>query len=396
MAAPRNNAYAVASGAGVYAGRAAPSGLPSWVTSAVSGRWGVVPVAAALSTLNPRDNPAINPAHPGNPEWYLSGHPYIVTAWCGACFDEDGDALWLPLSGGHADYAGNEPYKLALNQEVPAWTMVRAPSGAVGNLLTTNDGQEASGVYADGQPRSIHSYNKPCYVPGVGPFIVSMGNTSWSGQAGPNKPVKINPNTGLGTLMATCTGASLGGGGRISCSAFDPTRGAQGSIWGRGSGFFKLQRYDVAADSWTQEIGSSTNSNGYQSLCYLPAFDCLLFADADGLKVFDCATSTWHTPSVTGTGAATWSACQLVHVTGSGHCYTWNNASDTTLITRIALGANPRTALTVDTLAVDGGNAVTPTAKTANGTYGRFTYSPNLGLFILMNSTSGSVYFFKP
>lgn len=375
--------------------RGKPSGLPSWVTSAVSGRWGTVPVSAALSTLDPKSNPAINPNHPGNPEWYASGHSYIVTAWCGACFDSDGDALWLPLQGGHADYAGNEPYKLSLNQETPAWTMVRPPSGAVGNLLTTNDSQEASGVYADGQPRSIHSYNKPCYVPGVGPIIVAQGNTSWGGQAGPNKPVKINPVTGLGTLMATCTAASLGGGSRLSCSAFDPTRGTQGSIWSRAAGFSKMQRYDVAADTWTQEIGSSTNSNGYQALCYLPGQDCLLFADSDGLKVFDCANSTWYSPTVTGTGAATWSACQLVYVASTGKAYTWNNASATTDITRISW-SDPRTALTVDTLPVDGGNAVTPTAKQTNGTYGRFAYSANLGVFILMNSTSGSVYFFKP
>lgn len=187
--------------------RGGPSALPSWVSEAVSGRWGVVPVAAALSTLDPKLYDTINPDYPASPEWYGSGFVTIATAWCGACYDQADDALWLPLSGGHADYGGNEPYKLALNQEAPAWTMVRPPSGAIGNLLTTNDSQEASGVYSDGQPRSIHSYNKPCYVPGVGPFIAAQGNTWFSGQAGTNKPVKISPTTGLGTLMAACTAA---------------------------------------------------------------------------------------------------------------------------------------------------------------------------------------------
>lgn len=127
----------------------------------------------------------------------------------------------------------------------------------------------------------------------------------------------------------------------------------------------------------------------------MPEVDCLLFSDADGLRVFDCATSAWHTPTVTGSPAAEWSACQLVYVQSADEAYTWNNATSTTSITRLSW-ADPRTAVTVDTVPVDGGNSVTPSAMTANGTYGRFWYSPNLGCFFVFNSVSGSIYFFKP
>lgn len=395
MATPRADSSSAPSGAVLAAGRAAPSGLPSWVSSASAGQWGVVPVAAALSTLDPKTNDAINPNYPGSPEWYGStGFAGIVDPWCGGCYNADGDELWLPLGGGHNDYGGNEPYKLSLNQETPAWTMVRAPSGAIGNLLTTKDSQEASGVYSDGQPRSIHSYNKPVWVPNVGPYISAQGGTWYSGQAGTKKAIFIDPDTGMGTMLAECTGSLPS---NISAACFDPSRGTQGSIWSRGAGasFAKMQRYDVAADSWTVDIGNSLAPDNYLGMCYMPEEDCILLIYPSGQRVFDCTTGVYHNPTFSGSPAASHSAGQPVWV--GGKAYMWNNSTNTTLITRYTPGENPRTdEWTVDTLTVDGGNAVTPTAKQTNGTYGRFAYSPNLGIFILTNSISGPVYFFKP
>lgn len=393
MATPRADSCSAPSGAVLACGRAAPSGLPSWVAAAVPGRWGEVPVAAALSTLNPLNNPAINPNHPGSPEWYGStGFNGILVPWCGACYNADGDELWLPLGGGHNDYGGNEPYKLALAQEVPAWSMVRPPSGAIGNLLTTNDGQEASGVYSDGRPRSIHSYNKPVWVPGVGPYIAAQGNTWYSGQAGTNRPIAIDPVTGEGTLKTACP-ASLPY--RINAGCHDPTRGTQGSIWSRSSGTAKMQRYDVAADSWTIDLGSSAGPTNYLGMAYMPEHDCILISAGDGWRVFDCQTYAYTSPTFSGSSPLSVGSCQPIWI--NGKAYAWNNSSDTTEVTRLTPGANPRTdTWTVDTLTVDGGNTVTPAARQANGTYGRFAYSPNLGIFVLVNSTSGAVHFFRP
>lgn len=392
MATPRADTYVADSGATVAGGRAA-AGLPSWVSSAVSGRWGTVPVAAALSTLDPKLNPALNPDYPASPEWYGStGFGSLVTTWCGACFNAAADELWLPLGGGHNDYGGNEPYKLSLNQETPAWTMVRPPSGAIGNLLTTNDGQEASGVYSDGQPRSIHSYNKPVWVPGVGPYIAAQGNAWYSGQAGTNKPIAIDPVTGLGTMKTACP-ASLAY--RLNAGCFDPTRGTQGSIWTRSSGTAKMQRYDVAADTWSVDLGSSSSPTNYVGMVYMAEHDCILISAGDGWRVFDCQTYAYTTPTFSGSSSLDVGSCQPIWIDGKG--YAWNNAANTTQVTRLTPGANPRTdTWTVDALTVDGGNAVTPTARVTDGTYGRFWYSPNLGLFCLMNSVSGSIYFFKP
>lgn len=386
-----NDTYRVPLGVSAHIGR---NLYPTWVSAAVAGRWGTVPVSAALSTLNTRDNPSINPVYPSSPEWYgNTGFTSIMYAWCGGCYDTSSDVFWLPLQGGHQDYAGNEPYKLQLNSENPTWVMLRPPSGAIGNLLTTNDGQESSGVYSDGRPRAVHSYNKPVYVPGVGPYIALQGNTSWTAGGGRPGPIKVDPITGEATFYSTNTllnGVSSGLG-----STFDPTRGTQGSIWVRGVGTGRFHRFDVATDTWYQNIGPSTSSTGYCSLAYMPEYDCIMWSDTFGqLRIFDCSNNTVHTPSISGTITAALSGAQLVWV--NGKAYTWNNSSNTTLITRISPGADPRTSLIVDTLVVGGGNATVPNSAATTGTYGRFWYSTNFNMFFLTNGINGPVYYFKP
>lgn len=394
MAAPRADSYTAASGGVVYGGRAASR--PAWRRAMGANTWAVVPTANSLSSLDPKTDPAVNPVYPSSPNWYAAGHEAIVSAWCGACYDSAGDVLWLPLGGGHSDYAGNEPYKLALKMESPTWTRVRNPSGAIGNLLTINDGQEATGIYSDGQPRAIHSYNKPVYVPNVGPYIAVQGNTSLTAAGGTRRPVAVDAATGLGTLKAdnAYAGSSSGGG-----ACFDPTRGALGSIWWRGAATNAFCRYDVSADTWVQ-VGGTYTISGYTSLCYLPDADCILWGNDGGTAwaVIDCSTGARHTPTFSGSvsGSLRPGSCQTRWVAELGSVCAWDNSTNTTLITRLTPGANPRTdAWTIDSITVSGSNAVTPTTRAANGTYGRFAYSQNLGGFLVLNATNQSPYFFS-
>jgi hypothetical protein len=120
--------------------------------------------------------------------------------------------------------------------------------------------------------------------------------------------------------------------------------------------------------------------------------------------VFDCTAETWHFPTFSGapavnnpgTGGLWPGLCQPTWVPNLGAFCAWDNDTSRTLITTLAPGADPRTdAWTVSTLAVDGGNTVTPSAAQGNGTYGRFQYWPAGGGFVLLNAASGPGYFFK-
>lgn len=396
MPTPRPDTASIASGADLWAGRDAP--YPAWRTHMTTGTWAQIPQTVSLDDIDPRDDPEINPNFPSAPEFYgIGGWPTIITAWNGGCYDQTADEFWLPLQGGHADYAGNDPLKAPVNVESVSWSRLRNPSGAVGNLLTTDDGQETTGVYADGQPRSIHSYNKPVFVPGFGPVIACQMNTSWSGSAGTSFPVYINPTNGNGTLGATCPSRGSESGG---AACYDPTRGTGvGVVWWKGNGTGSFCRLDPLADSWVTH-GSDIALSGYNSLAYMPGEDVLLIGN-DGLAqdwaVFDPVTNTMHQPTFSGTpgGGLRSGVCQPLWYAPLGCFLAWDNSTDRTLITTLTPGADPRSdTWTIGTLSVDGSNAVTPSVRQTNGTYGRFFVSPNLKVAGVLNGVTEQIYAF--
>lgn len=379
--------------------------IPEWARNAASQTWVTVPVAATLDSIDPADTATWNPVFPSTPEWEanLLRQAMIVDAWCGATYDEATDQMWLGLGGGHGDYAGNEIYACRFSEAAPRWRMVRPPSGAVGNTLTTNDGQDSTGLYSDGRPRATHTTNRWVYAPGVGPVIAAHGATSWGGNAGKSWSLFFNETNGEALISSDSAGLIMtqvsGSGG-----CYDPSRHA---IWWCPMGTTAIRRYDIPTSGGVNTgtmtaVGSAFSKSGYSSLCYLPGFDCLLVGVSDegalgSWRVFDCVTGTLHTPTFSGTPAvADQGQTQWRWAPSLGAACGWNNSSNTTLITKLTPGANPRTdAWTVSTLPVDGSNAVTPSAKTSHGTYGRFAYSPRMGGFIVFNSTTGSTYFYK-
>lgn len=381
--------------------------MAHWARNVASGVWVEVPVAATLDSIDPIDNVAINPNHPLAPEWASNTNRQgaVVYAWCGAAYDDATDTMWLGIGGGHGDYAGNEVYRCQFNTAAPAWEMVRAPSGAVGNLLTTDDGQEASGLYSDGRPRATHTYNKWVHVPDVGPALVGHGNCSWSGGNGKRWTVFLDSD-GEASFTSEPTSYSLNGSDGLA-ACYDVSRHA---IWFVPGGTEEVHRYDIPGSGGAHTgsfttVGSAQARSGYISVGYMPGEDVLLIGNSNdgktssGWEVFDCATGQRYTPTFSGSAAIeahTAGRCALRWVASLGAFCTWNNASSTTLITRLTPGANPRSSTwTIDTLPVSGSNAVTPSACTTLGTYGRFAYSPNLGGFLVFNSTGGTTYFYK-
>ena len=377
----------------LYAGRVAPPLVPSWVANQPVETWGIVPATNTLDDIDPENDPLINPNHPANAPWHAVGGQTQLTAYSGACYNQDGDELWKPLQGGHQDYAGNEAYKIALNVEVPAWEMIRNPSGAVGNLITLNDGQEATGRYADGRARSPHSYNKPVYIPNVGAVLAVLGSTAWSGQAGTSELVKIDPITGEHTFGAALTGIGNSSG---TGACYDPTRHC---VWARKVALSKFAKYDVEGDTWT-DVGAQTNSTGYYALEYIPEHDCLLVLCTyytNNFAVFDCKTGVLHEPNVNGSmvgGNELQGKFQPRYYNGG--FLLWHNSTDTTVINKISYGADPRTDdWTITQLPVALENNVTPTVAKANGTYGRFFVSTKMGICGVINATNQPIYFYK-
>lgn len=365
-------------------------------------------MSRTLDSVDPVKSPTVNPSYPNAPEWAPNTlrQSAVVDAWCGAAYDEATDTMWLGMGGGHGDYAGNEIYKCGFFGDRPGWQMVRRPSGAVGGLLTTNDGQEPSGVYADGRPRAVHTYNKWVYVPNVGPVLTALGPGSWVPTRGGKRwGVFINEGNGEAAFTAEPTAFSvLHCDGAAAC--YDSLRKA---IWIVPGNTEPFVRYDLPSIGGAHTgrytaVGPAYSRNGYASACYLPDHDCILIGSSDFGEttgvwlVFDCATGTYYVPTFSGAGAIgpRQGNSQPRWVQSLGAACTWNNSSNTTAITKLMPGTNPRVdTWTVSTLSVAGANNVVPSAKSAQGTYGRFAYSSRLGGFLVFNSTMGPTYFFK-
>ena len=394
MVSPVGYTYTCASGQGIYGGK---YNWPAWRRAIAAQHWAEVG-GNTIRSADPKNDIAVNPNHPLSPPWHGSiGVAGVVIAYCGGCFDQDNKVLWLPLGGGHGDYAGNEPWKIDLDVDSPVWEFVRNPSGAVGNLITLSDGQEATGLYSDGRLRSVHSYNKPVYIPGVGPALGVTGATYYSGSKGLRQTAIISPTTGeLVSLMAENTHIGLettSGSG----SCFDLSRNM---IWVMPASGGKLTRRELSATTW-EDTGVYVASSGNSGLEYLPDHDCIVWFNSGltrGFAVIDCATLTVYYPLTTGTYVGVTKPtgnAQPRYVQSAKQIAFWHNSTDTTAINTLTFTSNPRTdTWTIDQLAVSVDNTVTPSVRHSNGTYGRFFYSEKLDGFGVFNSIDDPIYFY--
>lgn len=364
--------------------------------------WRAIP-GNTLSAINPANDAAINPVM-GNAPWRGSnGQPAIIDGWSTACFDEARGRLWIPLGGGHANYAGNEPYRIDLSADAPNWSMVRPPSGSVQFPVgTLDDFQEASGVYSDGRLRSAHTYGNVCYVPGVGPVINRLSALYSRANAQPLTGHAINESSGE---AAQVFDLASGGGqyGIPTCGCcYVPANGARPArVYGLGGGSNTAMEYvtvGAVPGTWAVTTFGSTNNylGGYGALVYIPLFDCVVSFDGQ-VGVWNLTTGYQGYATISGTAPA-WllntTQCQPSWCAERGQLLIWNNASSAQLIATLTPGATPLSAWTWGQVTPAGGNAVTPSTATGNGTYARFGYSSRLKGCYLLNGTTQPVYFF--
>lgn len=388
MVSPVGGSYSCGSGAGIYGGK---YNWPAWRRAIAAQHWGVVP-SNTLASIDPEDNPAYNPNYPGSAPWHGTvGQRGMVEAWCGGCYDQDGDVLWLIQGGGHGDYGGNEPYKIDLSVDNPTWEMVRAPS-------TDLSGDGSNGLYGDGRPRSTHTYNKTVYIPGVGPALGALGVT-YPNLLGVTNPFVLSPITGEVVQIGATNPYETAGQLDSAATCYDPSRNC---VWIIGSGRGDMTRWNLDTDTFNEFIEVNAGG-GYLSLTYLPDHDCIVISSrtlVGGFRVYDCATGIKYTPVVTGSFPSgvvinDLSGAQMQYVQSQQLIAFWNNSESTTVITTFSVPENPRTGTWVmGQLPVASGNAVTPTARTPWGTYGRFFYSKKLDGFGVINGVTEQPYFY--
>ena len=290
----------------------------------------------------------------------VEGCAAVTEDWSGAAFDAAGDRLYI-TGGGHGGYAGNEWYELDLADLT--LSRINEPSTPV------RDGCLFDGVYADGRPVSRHTYQHLVWLPGLH-RILMVGGSRWqcgyfiddtwtfdpAGDDWVEKSYVNGPHTGFGLSLAVDAPSGL-------VYAHDD---------------YDLFSYNPATDQWTLRAENAQGPGDYKSGVIDPLRRRYYYYAADNRTLY------WYDiTSPTGTltrqsGATT--DCSFMDTYAAGWDYdrqldrlvAWPGGNAVQLL-------NPDTRVCT-TVSYPGG----PTAI-AQGTFGRFRYSPLSQVFVTCN-----------
>lgn len=392
-----NDNYSAPSGGTIYAGMIAPDSVPSWRRGLALYETVAIPHVGALSTINPENNPAINPNYPASAPWRGNvGFPALMSAYCGAAWDDSTGEFWFPISFGHQDGADNAPYMGQVIAEQIQWRMVRPPSGAIGfPAVNFNDGQEATGLYSDGRLRAVHSYSYGCAVNGK-VYAAALVGQYPLGQTIKRWVVEIDKTTGEYTLICDYTTAQTNINSGYGGAAIDPTRNKM-FISGRGT--TRLVAVDLTARTFVN-IGSLNDIFGeYHSVVYAPEVDRIIFATAQsaanylakrGLAVLNPANNSVVYPACDNFPAFLGNAVGAAWVGDA--MWLWDNTTDTNTFA-VLTPSNPADLSQPWTVSTITSTGDTITARASAGTYNRLQYSARLGGLLLINAVNQQMYF---
>ena len=375
----------------IYGGLTRPSTFPSWRAAIPDWTWAQVGLNT-LADINPGNNPALNPSYPSPAPWAgASDYQSIISKWSGGAWDEANKRFHV-FGGGHSDYAGNELPAIDLGVNTPSWSLLRPPTGAIGNTGTLNDGLETSGKYFDGRPRSGHTYgllnmvdNDLFYWPEG--YLYANANTSlraWKFSR------SLDDWVDLGVPFAT--GADM-----ASCSVFIPPRR---EVWAFPKSHGPWFALNVDTPTTYQVINqdplsSATKFAVYDSLRNI----VLIFGQyATGFIILDVAnyTQPFYVPTITGNVTQQYSTEGFgpdgwVHDTINDRFYSRqkNGASVSALVPP---SGDWHGTWTWGNVPAASANTVIPPAPAVNGTYGRIFFSPSLSCLGVINDVTQKLY----
>lgn len=318
----------------------------------------------------------------------------VMSTWSGAAFDSTNDRL-IVWGGGHADYAGNEVYIFDLNSLT--WTRFNDPTYTV----SANVGDEAIGYYRDvngnidyQQPRARHTYNSLEYYPSQNKFLAFGATGIWqSGQVTNGVVNALDLSTKTWTQSASTLDSGVG-----MTVSYDSL---SGTYWFHSNGGY-LQEFNPATNTWTSHgsVFTDPGFNGNRTSVVHPKKRYLLGIGHINDAAYDGKVLVWNL----NTGTSETQTAKVVQTTGF---------QDITSANYPGLAYDPYTenimsymggnlfSLSLETSAwskiqLSPSNTVTPTNTQVHGTFGRFRYSTNKNVYVLVNDTTEDVYIYKP
>lgn len=362
--------------------RAGIIGLASLALAA----WSAVAASGPLDTLQPGQwfeapnslMETVDPC-PSNSCVYSGSQKNVVNAWNSAALDTIRDRL-IVWGGGHVDYGGNEVY--AFDIGTLSWSRLTNPSTNIADNVDP---------YPDGRPNPRHTYGTPVFIPTADRYWVAGGSVWQIGSCiGDIWMYNFNaspPENGWEHQVSTFQGDRFGDCGGLA--AYDPGKDRV-LLLAKLGGTAQL----FAFNPNNRSAPWSTLNGNTQRLAYqMGAVDTkrrkLVVVGAGATWAFNIDQS-----GAPRTVLSTSGATSIESADGPG--VTYDPVSDR--IVAWSGGQNVYT-LNMDTLVWElrtPTNAVNPGSVTASGgTWGRFQYVPSKNVFVLLNSTTKNVFFYK-
>ena len=298
-----------------------------------------------------------------------SGVAGVTCCWCGGAFDWQRDQLYVGPGGGHMGYNGNEVY--AFNVNDLKWRRLTDPYPIV-------KGESTDPKLA---PFAMHTYDGVEYIPP--PFdryvVVGGWDTPDTYALDPDQPNRWEVYRGHGTGR---TGDICG---------YDPVHQR---LWFNTPGTDgMLSQWDPLKHQWTLRANYSMEHMDYSTTGDID-YKRRLFVAAGNHKVY--AWPLKPIPGVIAGGKIKTSGDTEILARGSpGFCYAplcdkfvaWSSGADVYTLdmdTKVWTRHPPASS-----------NKVIPGKPDQWGTFGRFRYVASRNVFILCNSVSQNVFFYR-
>ena len=338
------------------------------------GEWYEVP-NSHMSALDPC--PARGCAWSGS-----TGQMSVIDAWSGGAFDTKRDRLII-WGGGHTNYGGNEVYVFDL--PTLKWLRLTDPAPDVSGTVGMSEYPPYNGLI---EPRSRHTYNYIQYVPSIDRFC-SFGYSApyLDGGPGGNQMHAFNFDLNKWERKVSSRGYGLN-----AMSAYDPVTG-HGWVKGTDSHSW-LCEFLPESTTYGKWVNRTTDSADFYykyatTMDIDPVARKLVAVGGGEVWYWDISTPA---KGVTQTLVTTAGATGAVSANDPGMAYD-------PVTGKILAWSSGQTIYSLDvptkTWTQVSGSGANPGSPSVQGTYGRFRYSPAHNVFMVVNSVSQNVFFYK-
>jgi hypothetical protein len=332
------------------------------------------------------------------------GGPQLMSAWGGACVDTSRKDL-LVFGGGHLDLTDNAVY--AFNFDPGSGNNLTWRRKVSSSNPAANDDSETN---ADGSPASRHTYSCLLYrasldkmIVGPGGFLAGGGGVRSAAAWGFDCATE-NPSSSLTSAWTRYDDGPSTVGDPRAAMAYDPSTAKYYVQFS--TGFVSFDPTAGSGSQWTvlhDFEGPNTSDNTTDAALFGPN-KMYWVNTADGGELWArIFTDPWTYTGAESTGIGATGDINILDVANPGMRWEPSLANLVLWGGTATGGTDNRDIYKVSSSGAVtrvGGTGATPDNPQANGTFGRFAYlggcgSAYSGLWALVNSTTGHVYFYR-